>query len=525
MATTAAPPFIKPEPTPSHIGGMSPPKLTVIAPGANASEVPSLTVTHPGSSSTSTTNQPNGSAAPKFTENALPAPLPTIEQTPTRFLQACSKLDLEPNPFEQSFGGLPSAETPGNAASPKTVLPPVASIASPSLPVPPAVNETFNWDSLRAGPLSPSMLQGPTNPSDFNNFSRPGDFPYPNMSSAMYVNGAAPVPPSHPISSNAATNPTAATPVDFKPFYHQQMPRPLTVNERAKIATAAANGVSPQQNGLMNTATSQPMYNSMAPSGGGTVANGGQGNNLYLLSSQAQQEVMRRGSVNGTMVIKSEKDDFVNASPATQQARGIKRPAANGNGAYGQGKGSSSSPPGNNGSPLANGRNTRQRTMSVESNSSDEMKKLSKMPKDMDDEEKRRNFLERNRQAALKCRQRKKAWLANLQAKVDYLANENETLQSHATSLKEEIINLKTLLLAHKDCPIAQANGVMIDAIGSRNGSGAPVTMGSALQGLSNGAGLPPGMVPVSAGMGMSNGNGIPPMGPPMGPGGQMMRY
>ena len=27
--------------------------------------------------------------------------------------------------------------------------------------------------------------------------------------------------------------------------------------------------------------------------------------------------------------------------------------------------------------------------------------------------------------------------------------------------MREEILNLKTLLLAHKDCPIAQANGVM----------------------------------------------------------------
>ena len=63
--------------------------------------------------------------------------------------------------------------------------------------------------------------------------------------------------------------------------------------------------------------------------------------------------------------------------------------------------------------------------------------------------------------AALKCRQRKKQWLANLQAKVEYLTNDNETLQNQAQSLREEILNLKTLLLAHKDCPIAQANGVM----------------------------------------------------------------
>jgi hypothetical protein len=48
-----------------------------------------------------------------------------------------------------------------------------------------------------------------------------------------------------------------------------------------------------------------------------------------------------------------------------------------------------------------------------------------------------------------------------LQAKVEYLTNDNETLQNQAQSLREEILNLKTLLLAHKDCPIAQANGVM----------------------------------------------------------------
>jgi hypothetical protein len=63
--------------------------------------------------------------------------------------------------------------------------------------------------------------------------------------------------------------------------------------------------------------------------------------------------------------------------------------------------------------------------------------------------------------AALKCRQRKKQWLSDLQNKVEYLSNDNEKLQSQATSLREEIINLKTLLLAHKDCAVAQANGVI----------------------------------------------------------------
>jgi hypothetical protein len=51
--------------------------------------------------------------------------------------------------------------------------------------------------------------------------------------------------------------------------------------------------------------------------------------------------------------------------------------------------------------------------------------------------------------------------LAELQTKVEYLSSDNEKLQTQATSLREEIINLKTLLLAHKDCTVAQSNGVI----------------------------------------------------------------
>ncbi|CEG69756.1 Putative Activating transcription factor, other eukaryote [Rhizopus microsporus] len=74
----------------------------------------------------------------------------------------------------------------------------------------------------------------------------------------------------------------------------------------------------------------------------------------------------------------------------------------------------------------------------------------------IEDEIKRKNFLERNRIAALKCRQRKKQWLQNLQAKVEYLTADNEQYHLQANALREELINLKTLLMAHKDCPINQ---------------------------------------------------------------------
>ncbi len=64
------------------------------------------------------------------------------------------------------------------------------------------------------------------------------------------------------------------------------------------------------------------------------------------------------------------------------------------------------------------------------------------------------------RVAALKCRQRKKQWLANLQSKVELFSTENDALSATVTQLREEIVNLKTLLLAHKDCPVSQAQGL-----------------------------------------------------------------
>jgi ATF/CREB family transcription factor len=64
------------------------------------------------------------------------------------------------------------------------------------------------------------------------------------------------------------------------------------------------------------------------------------------------------------------------------------------------------------------------------------------------------------RVAALKCRQRKKQWLANLQNKVELYSSENDALTTQNSQLREEIVNLKTLLLAHKDCPVTQQQGL-----------------------------------------------------------------
>ena len=60
------------------------------------------------------------------------------------------------------------------------------------------------------------------------------------------------------------------------------------------------------------------------------------------------------------------------------------------------------------------------------------------------------------RVAALKCRQRKKQWLQNLQNKVELFSSENDALNAQVAQLRDEVMNLKTILIAHKDCPIAQ---------------------------------------------------------------------
>ena len=122
-------------------------------------------------------------------------------------------LSLEPNPFEQSFGGAP--ETPGG-----TKLPPVAALASPSA-LPPG-STPFPWggsNSLRSGPLSPAMLSGPTTSDYFGDHIR-GGFPTPNESSlrtGLTPGGSGSMFPPAPSPNSTLYAQLAATPgaIDF----------------------------------------------------------------------------------------------------------------------------------------------------------------------------------------------------------------------------------------------------------------------------------------------------------------------
>ncbi|XP_016411551.1 cyclic AMP-dependent transcription factor ATF-2-like [Sinocyclocheilus rhinocerous] len=71
-----------------------------------------------------------------------------------------------------------------------------------------------------------------------------------------------------------------------------------------------------------------------------------------------------------------------------------------------------------------------------------------------DPDEKRQKFLERNRAAASRCRQKRKVWVQNLEKKAEDLSSMNGQLQNEVTLLRSEVAQLKQLLLAHKECPV-----------------------------------------------------------------------
>ncbi|KAL2815003.1 Aft1 HRA domain-containing protein [Aspergillus granulosus] len=426
-----------------------------------------------------------------------PRPNPTGEtDTPDYFNSVHNPFSLEPNPFEQSFGG--SGETPG-----KSILPPVASITSPALPGASSSAGAYNWsNSLRSGPLSPAMLAGPAGGSDyFDGIAR--GFPTPNESSlrtGLTPGGGgsmfpAPSPNSTALLQQLQSGGATPSTIEFhrtalnaaKKNGGAPTSNPITESDQIPQSVTTTMDMKPTQ-----AATVDPFgHHDAADAANGLfmLAKGGQPNanqfpavqNQTAIPPQTLQtnELLRDANATRRQSIN------VNGVPTAREASGDAsdmqseqtKPAARGRGkrnastkatntAGNRRKTEDSSQPSNKRAKL-NG------SVSTESPSEGESDEEQQQPaqkkkqgdsKKMTDEEKRKNFLERNRVAALKCRQRKKQWLANLQAKVELFTSENDALTTTVTQLREEIVNLKTLLLAHKDCPVSQAQGLIWNA-------------------------------------------------------------
>ncbi|KAK6339247.1 hypothetical protein TWF718_008670 [Orbilia javanica] len=446
------------------------------------------------------------SSPQKTRDQSLPPPPPppppaVPEEGGDYFSQVPNKYREEPNPFEESFSK-PDVLTPG-----KALLPPASQIASPNTNF--GSTSGFNWGlhSLRSGPLSPAMLTGPSgsyetslrtgltpNESGIRSGLTPGGsgsmFPAPSPNTqALFGFGSGPTPGTLEFQKTAM----AAQAVN-------RASKPAAIAQTIPIPRSDENPDVMDVSGIpaVNSIPQAPQQRHPSdPFGGDANA---AANGLYMLAQQAIPVPATNGSVpmnidpaannmKGNPIAAATTGHSRNASTATRGQSEASDDMAGSDGADGnaaKGKKGKATPVKKGGAvnagvtkPAAGNRrkaednkagiNKKKRAISPE-DEDEEMDDADDMddgedhkdgqdPKKMTDEEKRKNFLERNRVAALKCRQRKKQWLANLQAKVEYYGAENDALNAQVTTLREEVLALKTLLLAHKDCPVSRAPG------------------------------------------------------------------
>src|SRR5947207_10267605 len=269
--------------------------------------------TPPAGRSPETSTSDSSSSSPvKNASTKLPGkdlPLPVVEQTPTRFLAACSKHDLEPNPFEQSFSGAnPLAESTGN--SPKHSLPSVAQLASPSPGI--HANEgQYGWSlqSLRSGPLSPSMLAGPQETIMFDDLgtTRTGTTPLPFSSFTDTSPGTAALFGATTANASLTGYQLPVSDPFSRNVFTQGVPKPLTDSERKTISTnsgsvSGVSAVSTSQPGVV-----QPGVSSVATTNLLGMTNGSS-------AMVANPLLLSRGIVSDTIIPKPEKDDFTQSA-------------------------------------------------------------------------------------------------------------------------------------------------------------------------------------------------------------------
>ncbi|XP_076240517.1 activating transcription factor-2 [Calliopsis andreniformis] len=83
--------------------------------------------------------------------------------------------------------------------------------------------------------------------------------------------------------------------------------------------------------------------------------------------------------------------------------------------------------------------------------------KKENVDKTIEDQIKKKETLERNRASSMRARAKRRAWIQQLERTVTNVNETNAALQMEIKVLRAEIAKLKTLLLAHKDCPVTKA--------------------------------------------------------------------
>lgn len=376
-------------------------------------------------------------------------------------------LDLEPNPFELSFkerektnastSDLPHSTNgtniPQYIATPggrRHILPPVASLSSPQPLHQAQTTPTSAWmNSLRSGPLSPAMLQGPQSSLYSNRVQdsaeggiiRPGPLsPFASTFSRGILTPGASALFNTPGSTTAAIlNLTS----DQLPLIGTTGLTPLGLTATSKDRPSSPSTRDPKTT----------LFRTTDPTDAAT--------SLYMLSRSSETEPVKET----TTAKVGEKRSLPESKAKQGRSGSSKRSKENHKNSTAskvkkepveESPTSSSQTP----VPRQSAGNTSKKTSAKPSIDFQASPEQPTSPfsggnrKKQSDEEKRKSFLERNRVAALKCRQRKKQWLENLQARVEYYSSENENLNAQVSNLREQILSLKSILMQHKDCPI-----------------------------------------------------------------------
>ena len=379
------------------------------------------------------TQTPADDAKPskQTSEPLAPPPRPAQQntsETPDYFSGAHgpgsgTHFSLEPNPFEKSFGA-PSDQTPGGS-----LLPPVAALTSP------AIGGTrdgagYTWpNSLRSGPLSPAMLAGPAGSGDYFTDGLSRGFPTPNESSlrtGLTPGGGgsmfpAPSPNSQALFQQLQSGGATPSTLDF----HRTA---LNAAAQRKTGQFTSN---PQDDQSQNNSTmDQNAHGDATDAANGLflLAKGGQSNNNNFAMPNQPQNIQNTqsqvhstspttkrsarnggsiGSFSGHDISAAGSDSHEDSKPATR-GKG-KRNTKSQNQTNGRRKAENSSPrggnkksKGNNGQPVNVDPN-----LEPHHNDDDDDDDDSDDGEDghepsnrkMTDEEKRKNFLERNRYA------------------------------------------------------------------------------------------------------------------------------
>ena len=328
----------------------------------------------------------------------------------------------EPNPFEQSFG-LPSTETPG-----KGLLPSVAALTSPALPG--SRPSQYEWqNSLRSGPLSPAMLPGPTGAAGdyFDSINR--GFPTPNESSlrtGLTPGGGgsmfpAPSPNSQALFQQLQSGGTTPGTLDF----HRTA---MTAAARTKTNQITSNPQDPQNQNMDPKQQSDSFAQhdaTDAANGLFMLAKGGQSNNQFAVPQQPaqaiqakppQQDAPRRGGRNNARgSIGSISGQDMSGSVASPESHEeVSRPNTRGGRAKKPAKAQAPTSGRRKADDTPKGGNKRLKGNSGAANldpnlephdddddddsqDQEDEEQGNDIGKKMTDEEKRRNFLERNR--------------------------------------------------------------------------------------------------------------------------------